>query len=175
MGEASLVVLLAILSKANNEDRFVKMTSYIFVAYLVGVFAITLGFRSSENAGETNLVLFNAFRRMFAPTFYRLQEWGFPKGLQELKWIGYKSWESIILNLLLMIPFGLLFPIVSRLFDRWWIILAGGCFFSLFIETAQLVFQRGWFDVDDIFLNVMGVLVGLFIYKPIIKRNIRRD
>ncbi|MBF1256912.1 MAG: VanZ family protein, partial [Stomatobaculum longum] len=33
------------------------------------------------------------------------------------------------------------------------------------IETAQLLTRLGSFDVDDIFLNTIGVVMGYFIFR----------
>ena len=40
--------------------------------------------------------------------------------------------------------------------------------FSMLIETAQLVLKVGAFDVDDIFLNTVGGLLGYIVLKIII-------
>ena len=37
--------------------------------------------------------------------------------------------------------------------------------FSRLIETAQLVLKVGAFDVDDIFLNTVGGLLGYIVLK----------
>lgn len=37
--------------------------------------------------------------------------------------------------------------------------------FSMLIETAQLVLKVGAFDVDDIFLNTVGGLLGYIVLK----------
>ena len=135
------------------------------------MFVVTVGYRTPENAGETNLILFNTFRRMFAPTVKRLQQWGFPQGLKELKWIGYPSWESVILNLLMLVPLGYLVPICFQKIDYWIKMMFIGFMVSLLIETAQLIFHRGWFDVDDLFLNTLGALIGWCLFKRVIDRK----
>ena len=38
-------------------------------------------------------------------------------------------------------------------------------FFSLFIEVIQYIFALGVTDIDDIFLNLIGGLIGIIIYK----------
>ena len=39
--------------------------------------------------------------------------------------------------------------------------------FSLIVETVQLITRTGSFDVDDIFLNTLGGIVGDVILKGI--------
>ena len=170
IAEAALLSILRYLvKKTDNKKNLQIIALSILLMYFVCLFMITLGNRTSDSAGETNLILFSTFRRMFAPTLHRLQEWGFPRGLQELKWIGYPSWESIVLNLLLLVPLGYLAPMSIRIINTWWKALLTGFVISLLIETAQLVFHRGWFDVDDIFLKTLGTVGGWCLYKRIIE------
>lgn len=158
------VCLLFLLRWLRNKEQVRKVTLISISFYLIGVFIVTLGHRTSDSAGETNLVLFSTIIRMFRPVAHRLQEWGFPRGLKELKWIGYKSWESIILNLLMLVPLGYLLPLYFGWMKKWWKTLLVGLLISLLIECSQLIFHRGWFDVDDIFLNSLGAWIGYGMY-----------
>jgi glycopeptide antibiotics resistance protein len=45
---------------------------------------------------------------------------------------------------------------------------------SLLIEVVQFVFKRGAFDIDDIILNTLGGIIGIFIYQ-ICKRIFQND
>jgi glycopeptide antibiotics resistance protein len=107
---------------------------------------------------------------MFSSTIHRIQEWGFPSGLRELKWVGYKSWESVILNLLMLAPLGYLVPLCFLRIESKWKVLLTGFGLSLLIETLQLITHRGWFDVDDIFLNTLGAVIGYGLYKVILSK-----
>ncbi len=68
-------------------------------------------------------------------------------------------------NVLLFIPMGILWPIrMERMHRLAWVIL--GCFVaSVLIETTQLVTERGYFQIDDIWLNVVGGMIGWSIWK----------
>lgn len=171
VGEITILFLVRRLKQICNEKKFFRIAISLLIAYLLGVFMITLGHRTTDYAGETNLVLFSTFQRMFAPTVHRLQEWGFPRGLRELRWIGYKSWESVILNLLMLLPLGYLLPLCYRGMKRWWSVILTGFVLSLLIETLQLLTHKGWFDVDDIFLNTLGALIGYGLYKAILRKS----
>lgn len=170
-GELALLFFIRLFKKSNDEKLFHRMVLSILIAYLIGVFMVTLGHRSTESVGETNLLLFSTFKHMFAPTVHRIREWGFLRGIKELKWIGYPSWESVILNYLLLLPLGYLLPLLSKKINSWCRILLVGLGVSLFIETAQLFFYRGWFDVDDLFLNAIGAFTGWGLYKLICSQD----
>lgn len=170
-GELALLFFIRLFKRSVDEKILRRMVLSILVAYLIGMFMVTLGHRSSESAGETNLILFSTFKRMFSPTVHRIREWGFLRGIKELKWIGYPSWESMVLNYLLLLPLGYLFPLLSEKIHSWCRILLVGFGASLIIETAQLLFHRGWFDVDDLFLNTIGALTGWGLYNLIVLRS----
>lgn len=85
-------------------------------------------------------------------------------------WNNFSAWYwyLIIFNILLFIPFGFIAPLVSKNFKKFWVILITGMVFSLCIELIQLKFNVGVFDIDDIFNNTLGTLIGYFTIKTII-------
>jgi glycopeptide antibiotics resistance protein len=72
---------------------------------------------------------------------------------------GYANW-NILANTVCFMPFGFLLPLITKKPCN--ILLTGfiGLLFSALIETSQLVFKIGVFDVDDIILNTAGVILG---------------
>lgn len=166
-----MLFFIRLFKKSVDEKTLRRTALSILIAYLIGVFMVTFVHRSSESAGETNLILFSIFKRMFGPTVHRIREWGFLRGIKELKWIGYPSWESVVLNYLLLLPLGYLLPLLFARVQSWCRILLSGFGVSLIIETAQLLFNRGWFDADDLFLNAIGALTGWVLYRLIVKRS----
>lgn len=72
--------------------------------------------------------------------------------------LGYR------LNLYLFIPFGFLLPLIWPTINKFWQVLLYGSFFSLAIELSQLLNSRVT-DVDDLFMNTLGAIIGYLIYK----------
>lgn len=70
------------------------------------------------------------------------------------------SFENLFGNILIFIPFGFLAPLASDRLKKWFKLLLSSFIFILGIETFQLVTRFGEFDVDDIILNMTGVLIG---------------
>lgn len=68
-------------------------------------------------------------------------------------------------NLLLLMPSGLLMPGFFRWIRTWKRMGFFALFFSFSIEFTQLKTGRGYFQIDDILLNVLGALCGYFLYK----------
>lgn len=85
----------------------------------------------------------------------------------ELFW-GYHDpsdviYKDNIVNIIVFIPIGLLISVISkRLFLLKSIFI--GLFISETIECCQLIFKRGNFDVDDLFNNTAGSLIGALLY-----------
>ncbi|AOL97840.1 VanZ family protein [Bacillus subtilis] len=77
--------------------------------------------------------------------------------------------RSIGGNLILLMPVGLLFPLLFNKLNVKRILLTG-FFISLFIELIQLSFSvyigtiYRSFDVDDLILNTLGTLIGYWFF-----------
>ena len=68
-------------------------------------------------------------------------------------------------NILLFVPFGLLYPGTGKWGRRWYRTVLMGFCLSLFNETVQLITRRGFFDPADLLLNSFGALIGYGVYK----------
>lgn len=76
--------------------------------------------------------------------------------------IGKLSWDAFG-NMLMFIPLGVIFSLFAKKPSA---LLAGFyCFAtSLGIELFQYIFSTGAVDVDDVILNTIGGLIGIFLY-----------
>lgn len=73
-------------------------------------------------------------------------------------------WE-IVGNIVMLIPYGILLPILEQKFRKFrWILLASFGF-TLFIELSQYFTCRGWFELDDLFHNTVGGVVGFQFFQ----------
>ena len=82
-------------------------------------------------------------------------------------------WLNVLLNIALFVPLGVL-PLVFRYAEKWYLMLATGFLTSLAIESIQLVTRRGMFDVDDLFCNTVGAMLGwgiVMAIRAIIRRG----
>lgn len=71
-----------------------------------------------------------------------------------------KCLTELLGNILLFIPAGWLLPKIFKRMKRFFPFI-GICILSiLFVETFQLFTLLGHFDVDDIILNLFGMLIG---------------
>ncbi len=73
--------------------------------------------------------------------------------------------DNAIGNLLLFFPMGIYMPTVRRGTRKLGKFLKKIVVIVFVVETLQLVFRVGSFDVDDILLNVVGAAAGYGIWK----------
>ena len=83
-----------------------------------------------------------------------------------------------IMNVVVFVPVGLLLGCAIKGWN-WWKAMITGAGLSVSIELLQLVFKRGFSEVDDVIHNTLGCMIGYGIYslvrvgyEKITKRNI---
>lgn len=78
-------------------------------------------------------------------------------------------------NVLMLVPFGFMLPIVWPRTNRFYIVPPAGLLFSLLIETSQLFNHRST-DVDDLIMNTLGAIAGYTLFRllMLITRQERR-
>ncbi|MCR5575935.1 MAG: VanZ family protein [Oscillospiraceae bacterium] len=72
---------------------------------------------------------------------------------------------NVVGNTAMLIPSGIILPIVYRKLDSFWKVAAAGAMLSLCIELLQLPFSARASDIDDLILNTVGVMLGYGIYR----------
>ena len=76
-------------------------------------------------------------------------------------------WQSFIINFLgnicIFMPIGFMLPLLWKRLDGFWKVALIGLGTSLFIETTQL-FQVRSSDIDDLWLNTLGSMLGYVVY-----------
>ncbi|EEL66362.1 VanZ family protein [Bacillus cereus] len=75
---------------------------------------------------------------------------------------------TYLLNIVLFMPLGFLLPTIWSQFRKMKNTVCAGFFFSLAIELNQLLNNRIT-DIDDVFTNTLGAIVGYVIYRVLFK------
>lgn len=73
-------------------------------------------------------------------------------------------------NILLFIPAGWLLPRLFKAMRKFFPFLLTCALSIVFVESLQLFTLLGRFDVDDIILNISGMLIGYIIYAISVKK-----
>lgn len=105
--------------------------------------------------------------------------------LQSVNWIPFRdlrfhyggAMREAVLNVVMMVPFGLLLPLFKP--RRVFATAAWAFLFSLSIETMQLLYTWSGgasarsFDVTDLITNTLGAILGYLLFwllRPLVKR-----
>ena len=130
-----------------------EIVMLLFTVFLVGLASQTIipGI-VSNGTHSVNLIPFKFVFEIYSEVFLNNN-------------IGYLL-INIMGNIILFIPIGLVIPLLWSVSGR--LTLVTGFLSSLFIEVCQLFLLRGT-DMDDLILNTFGVLMGVLLYKILLK------
>jgi len=115
------------------------MCIFLLVMYVYIVVGITI---LSRTENETRGASFQLFR-----TF----------------WNYFMGRKQIYENILMFVPYAVLLYGLAKPFRKLGICLLMGAGSSLLIEITQWVTRTGYFEVDDILTNTIGMLIGYMI------------
>lgn len=127
------------------------LAALLLIAWLLGALLLTLkaAYPLPGQVVDDNLVPFHTLRIYLAN-------------------LGSEFWmRNALGNLGLLLPLGLLGPIVLPWLDRWWRILLAALAISTAIEVGQLWIPDRSADIDDVILNVAGALLGYLAWRAL--------
>ena len=137
----------------------------VFVCYLTGLLCLTLALDIISN------IWF--FLLHFLPSGISIRLFTFVFDF-ELHLLDFIDAEDVF-NLLMFLPFGVLYPLFRRK-DGWGKTLLAGLVLVLGIELLQPIFGRA-FDINDVVLDTLGTSLSatlFFLCRAIFKRTGRR-
>lgn len=86
---------------------------------------------------------------------------------------GEKGWLiggiNIIGNIILLLPVGLLIQMVFG-YKSWKKVIPFAVAAGILIEGTQVVLRLGIFDIDDVILNGLGVMIGYWLFMALAKK-----
>lgn len=138
---------------------------FIFMIYIINLGYVLL-FDQDFGRNAQHLVGFDLVNLEFMRTIQL-----FIHGYQ----LGVLSLESIIMNILgnvvIFMPMAYFLPIFFKKQRKWYVFFITMSLLVANIEILQMILQTGSADIDDWFLNVIGVmsLYGLFMVTPLKK------
>ena len=113
---------------------------YLFFVYLTMVLAITVLSREQGSRIGITLEIFGTFSSSIYTNIYPVE------------------------NVLMLIPFGFLLPLIWCKFRRLLWCMSSGVLLSLLIELMQYITQRGFVQTDDVIMNTLGTMIGYSVY-----------
>lgn len=121
----------------------------LFGIYLIGLcyfllFAENYGRVSGDGIYRYNLVPLKEIERFW---IYR-------------KELGIHSFNNLAGNVLIFVPAGFFIPVLWKSKKGFLFTVCAAFEISLLMESLQLIFRVGSFDVDDLILNTLGGILG---------------
>ena len=154
IGQAIFVLLLAIgiafYAYAKHKDRYQRKQSFslkkavlwiVFCCYLTIVLYATNGRLGGMGASGFSFHIFRSWREA---------------------WNNYSvaGWLNVLLNIVMMIPYGIFVPMLLKRCNQWFYMLLTACITALSIESIQYLAGNGIFDIDDLLTNTLGSMIG---------------
>ncbi|WP_343210602.1 VanZ family protein [Anaerolentibacter hominis] len=139
-----------------KQKTFVRnVITVAFILYLAGMiyflfFSERYGRLNLEEEYRYNLHLFNEIKRyiqykeLLGPEYFIINIFG---------------------NILAFAPFGFMVPVINARYGKFIDVFVLSFLLTLTIETMQLLLKVGVFDVDDLFMNTLGGLLGYGVYR----------
>lgn len=72
-------------------------------------------------------------------------------------------WINIIGNIVFFVPLGFFLPVCFNRFEKWQRMIPFCILLICAMEGLQYILGVGVFDIDDIFLNMIGVILGYLL------------
>lgn len=131
----------------NGTKKISKSKMFLYgISICYGIVVLGAVFLNRGNIyGVMNLHLFSSYREAYNEMQISL-------------------FRNIILNILLFMPLGFLLPIYSDKLKKIYKIAILGFITTLLIEFMQYITKRGIFEVDDIFNNTIGAILGYCVF-----------
>ncbi len=149
------------MDKRNSLTRFFKTLACVllciylmFISWRMFFYAYGSYYRSYSALPEYNLIPFKTILNLIINfKYFELEVWVY----------------NLFGNIAAFIPLGILLPVVLGMKRKLTATVVFSMVFLLSAEAAQLIFRVGVFDIDDIILNMAGVILGYVIYKLIVR------
>ena len=155
------------LNHVTNIAQGTRLIRLLLIFAIGVIIVLTLGLRNFDEDPSINLRLFQCYKGLANQISYKWQTYGLKHDAEQFKIIS-SGICNIVANLALFVPIGCLLPraLPNQNFN-WWKIFLIGFGFSLIVETTQLVTHRGCFDLDDLFHNSIGTVLGYALGKRV--------
>lgn len=164
------------VSENPNAERLLRnrrlLLYAIFGGYVLAMAYIGFFSRAATEDYQVHVDLYSDFRNAVRVDFgffgwlNTLVNEGFSSAMSHVEIVKMEDITQVYMNIMLFVPMGYLLPYVFRWFRarvNWR--PAVSCFvISFLIENLQLIFRRGFYDMDDLVSNTIGGLVGQLLF-----------
>lgn len=120
---------------------------FIYFCYMVNILFLSQ-YRMNDPQGTYNIIPFKTIHMY----------------IHYYDHFNFTIWFSNLFgNILAFMPLGFLAPLLINKLDGFFKVFLLSFFSTVVVETVQLVYHVGGFDVDDIILNTIGGILGYIV------------
>ena len=148
-----------------EKRKIVRIKCICFVMYCSLLFAI-LFFRriptslDLEHYRYWSRILDNINIIPFDTIAYQFHDIIFDTGYYEILAI-----LNLSANIMMFVPMGVFLPLLWKNLRKFFSCIFMGALIIIVVEIVQLFSLLGSFDVDDIILNLIGIIIGFLLYR----------
>lgn len=135
--------------------RIRRLSGILFVVYMLGVAYFMFLADSFHRTAVADLYRYNLELFLEIDRFSKV--WAVHGPLVAI--------VNLFGNVVVFMPFGFFLPFHVRKLRNGLVVACLTFLFSLLIETTQLIFRIGVFDVDDLLLNTIGGILGYAVFR----------
>lgn len=144
----------------------------VFAVYAAVVAYLVFFSRSASESYSIHIAPFADLQKAIASDFglfdmlVLLFTEGFQAMISHIRVVKFEDITQVYMNVMLYVPMGYLLPYVFEYFrSRARIRPVFACFVISFLtENIQLIFKRGFYDMDDLLSNTLGGLIGQMLF-----------
>ena len=134
-----------ILHKRRRFDRTQCVAAILLSLYIVVLLYFTVIGRYSHEEYDYQIHIFYSY--MFL-----------------LEQFDFQSIRQLAINLVMLIPVGFLLSVIIKMKGKYAVVFGLCLLLTVFIESMQLWMKCGSFEIDDMFNNLIGAVIGILIY-----------
>lgn len=145
-------LLYSLYKKRGGKRNITKQqffASFLMLGWLAAVLGLTLFSRAASFEGWFNFRLFSGY----------LNAWN--------NW-SLSEFQLIVFNMLMFAPLGFLLPLLTKRMRRFLPVLLLSLIVCIGMEALQMLTHRGIFELDDMFHNTLGSMIGYFLAEAFI-------
>lgn len=133
------------------------LVGLLLIEYIFVLFCTTILFRETKDVAAFNYELFWSYREI-------------AKGIRD------DLLPQVIMNVAVFVPIGIMAGVVTQyrnLRSRWMMVIGLGMALSLSIEVLQFWCGKGFAELDDVFHNSLGCVLGLVVCRSVERWQMR--
>lgn len=149
---AASVLLYSLYKKRGGKRTITRqqfLVAFLLLGWLAAVLGLTLFTRPAMFEGWFNFRLFSGY----------LNAWN--------NW-SLREFQLIIFNMLMFAPLGFFLPLLTKRACRFLPVLLLSLLVCVLLEMLQMMTHRGVFELDDIFHNTLGSVIGYFLAEALV-------